>query len=323
VGWLDELRADVDAGRASPYQLAASPADADMIVILESVTVKSHDYATRLLADDVFRRNSDRCVTINYEDDPPGFLAGIYASLPPPRFDEQVHRAWGYLFPDPFFLPFFERRSQYQPSVLYTFRGSFSHPVRNKLFAALESDPHARMTRTYGWYDHSDEVKRAYIEELMASSFVLCPRGIGTCSHRLMEVMASGRCPVIISDAWVPPVSIPWDTFSIRVSEAEVERIPELLRARQSEATQLGAIARRVWEQRFAPGSRTKAALDELSIVLSGVPLASSDEYRRRWTSRSFLTANGWTSRQRVVRSAKRPLRALKRRVMVAIGHTR
>jgi hypothetical protein len=317
--WLDELRADIGAGHAPPYQSTDSPDEADMIVILESVNVKTRDDASQLLSDGVFQRHYDRCFTINYEDDPPGFLPGIYASLPSGRFDSRLHRGWGYLFPDPFFLPFFDRRFEYSPTLLYTFRGSFSHPVRKTLFEALKGDSEGRLTRTYHWYDHPDEVKRIYAEEILSSWFVLCPRGIGTCSHRLMEVMASGRCPVIISDALVPPPSIPWETFSIRIPEAEVRGIPDLLRTRRDEAHELGTEARQVWEQMFAPGTRTKAALDELSIVQSGLDGLSYDFFRRMWTSRSFAISNGWTAHQRAARSAKMSARALKRRMAAAI----
>ena len=50
---------------------------------------------------------------------------------------------------------------------------------------------------------------------------MICPRGWGSSSIRLFEVMEMGRVPVIISDAWVNEAP-KWADFSVRVSEADV-----------------------------------------------------------------------------------------------------
>ena len=93
---------------------------------------------------------------------------------------------------------------------------------------------------------------RQFVEVTKASKFVLCPRGLGAATIRLMETMRMGRVPVIISDEWVEPSGPPWDQFSLRVAERAVSDIPRLLEARESEAVEMGMRAREEWQRWFS-----------------------------------------------------------------------
>ncbi|MEO5738241.1 MAG: hypothetical protein ABIQ82_12360 [Variovorax sp.] len=52
---------------------------------------------------------------------------------------------------------------------------------------------------------------------------------------------------MIISDDWVAPPFIPWDTFSIRVKESQLDDLPRMLADKPYE--ELGRRAREAWEQ--------------------------------------------------------------------------
>lgn len=291
--------------RTGSHDIVGSPDDADLVIVLESVVPKQRRDAFSLLAEPAVERFPEKCVTINYEDTPPGFLPGLYASLPASRFDQRRHRAWGYLFSEASFEPFYEQRDEIEPQLLFSFRGSFSHPVRKRIMASVRTDaPHA-MTRVFGWFDHADEEKRRYVTELAESRFVICPRGVGTCSHRLFEVMAMARCPVIVSDEWVPPSFVDWESLSIRVPEAGVAQIPRILQREEHRAHELGQRARAAWEQFFAPSVRVRSALDELASLLAEGAGATSHVPRELWTSRAFARANGWSAPQRVATFAR------------------
>lgn len=93
---------------------------------------------------------------------------------------------------------------------------------------------------------------RRYAELTKASKFVLCPRGLSPSSIRLFETMRMGRVPVILSDAWVPPIGPAWDRFSIQVREGEIASIPRILEEREAEAVEMGELARKEWEQWFS-----------------------------------------------------------------------
>jgi hypothetical protein len=64
--------------------------------------------------------------------------------------------------------------------------------------------------------------------------------------------MKAGRVPVIISDQWVPPVGPLWKTFSIRVNEREIDRIPGLLEDYEPQAQAIAMAARAAWEEWFS-----------------------------------------------------------------------
>jgi len=69
--------------------------------------------------------------------------------------------------------------------------------------------------------------------DLQHSQFGLCPRGDSYYSYRLVETMAFGVIPVIISDDWVLPFEelIPWPSLSVRVREADLAQLPAILHA--------------------------------------------------------------------------------------------
>jgi FkbM family methyltransferase len=144
---------------------------------------------------------------------------------------------------------------------LFSFIGSTaSAPVRRKL---------AGISHPRGFFrDTAEEFERAlydrmtlnerrdyhrqFVEVTKASKFVLCPRGLGAATIRLMETMRMGRVPVIISDDWVPPNGPSWEGFSIRVPEDAVTDIPRLLETREPDALAMGQLAREEWQRWFS-----------------------------------------------------------------------
>ncbi len=64
--------------------------------------------------------------------------------------------------------------------------------------------------------------------------------------------MKAGRVPVIISDQWVPPDGPPWNEFSVRILEKDVDKIPRILEKIENNAQQMGRLARQAWEQWFS-----------------------------------------------------------------------
>jgi hypothetical protein len=64
--------------------------------------------------------------------------------------------------------------------------------------------------------------------------------------------MKMGRACIILSDDWQPNDRVPWNDFSITVPEKEVHRIPEILDQHEHRAVEMGAAARRAWEEHFS-----------------------------------------------------------------------
>ena len=220
-------------------------------------------------------RDFRRVYVFSQHDHALPWAPGMYASLPVSRarhgftggfYVAHHHREPGGLEAD------LEAARGCEPRMLWSFTGTVSNaPVRQRL-AELD-DPEGRVVDTQYYNDvirwHFSDTHRAdgraafasYAESLGRSAFVLCPRGYGPSSIRLFEAMQVGRCPVIVSDDWLPPPFVDWSSCSIRVPEASVQEIPAILRQRQDEAAQLGREARRVWEQFFAPQHQLRTIL--------------------------------------------------------------
>jgi len=99
--------------------------------------------------------------------------------------------------------------------------------------------------------EKQQELETQYQRVSLQSKFVLCPRGYGTSSIRLFEVLRMGRVPVILSDAWVSPEGPSWEAFSLRVAEADTYNLPEILMAHEADAIAMGYRAREAWEHWF------------------------------------------------------------------------
>jgi hypothetical protein len=64
--------------------------------------------------------------------------------------------------------------------------------------------------------------------------------------------MSLGICPVIIADAWVPPIGPEWTEISLRIAEREVGSIEQILRSHEGDHAELGLHAQRAWFKYFA-----------------------------------------------------------------------
>jgi len=184
-------------------------------------------------------------------------LPGLYPSLTTWNYNEKFARSAPYLP-----KPWIEADANGQcltRSYLFSFVGSsVTSPIRKRLLALPCERSFLKDTSSDDAYksDQSAEVYRRfqenYREALARSSFVLCPRGVGTSSIRLFETMRAARVPVVISDDWVPPNGLPWGDFSLRVDEKDIESIPARLEAIESQAKKMGELARYFWESNFS-----------------------------------------------------------------------
>jgi len=97
--------------------------------------------------------------------------------------------------------------------------------------------------------------EQPYVDTLFASTFALLPRGRGyALSYRMVEAMNAGCVPVIISDGYVLPFSecLNYESFSVRIAEAEVEMLPELLETKLDVADLLQRKAHAVFLEYFS-----------------------------------------------------------------------
>jgi hypothetical protein len=121
----------------------------------------------------------------------------------------------------------------------------------------------------FGSYNEDHDLyQRRYIEVIKNSKFILCPRGLGTSSHRIFEAMELGRVPVIISDHWVAPEGPDWEKFSVRVRQKNITDVPELLEGMQRSAEEMGFNARKAWEEWFSPEKMFDYCIEQCAALL-------------------------------------------------------
>jgi hypothetical protein len=282
-------------------------AEADFILLFESVSTKFWAYAAELRRDPIFAQYNEKIVCINEDDAGRGFLAGCYTSLAKHNFKHnlspRIHRAIPFLrhYNVPLKSDAVRSKPAPRPRYLFSFRGaSMTNPIRRKLFKHFASSPGAKLVcvnKSFG--KHGSQEMINYVEEILESRFVLCPAGFSPQTIRLFETMQLGRCPVIISDQWVPITGIDWRNFAIIVSEREVKSLPKILKAREAEAADLGRRARLAWERNFAPEQRFLLTFTQVIEVWRGIrerPV-NYDELHSSWR---FCYGNKFTLGQRL-----------------------
>ena len=123
--------------------------------------------------------------------------------------------------------------------ILASFQGADSHPVR-RVLAELSSSPRFVVRLVDPRQNHSGKIDVQagktdpdYEELLDRSVFAFVPRGDALFSYRLLEVMARGAIPIVLSDGWVLPFDrlIDWESVALRFHHDAVREIPPLLEA--------------------------------------------------------------------------------------------
>jgi hypothetical protein len=284
------MRAFMEAtGEPFGIEWCKTGAEADFILLFERWSTKFWNYAAELRQDPTFAQYKEKIVCINEDDAGHGFLAGCYTSLTKHNFSPRIHRAIPFLKNYNVLLKSDAVRSEPdpRPRYLFSFRGaSLTNPIRRELFNCFASFAGAKfvcINKSFGKHESRDMVD--YVKEILQSKFVLCPAGWGPQTIRLFETMQLGRCPVIISDQWVPIAGIDWHNFAMIVPEREVKSLPKILAAKEAEAADLGVRARTAWEKNFAPERRFLLVFSRVIEVwreIRGRPV-NYDELHSSW----------------------------------------
>ncbi|MDR3710332.1 MAG: exostosin family protein [Capsulimonadaceae bacterium] len=300
---INELMQQFDQLSYDRYKLAPSPEAADAIIFFEPNNRQVHEYPNDLLSNELIRRYPEKCFAHDYSDLGIVFLPGAYVCTPRRDFDSNRTRAGGYYNRIEVYNSVVEQashnyRNRDNIRYLFSFRGALSHPVRAALLKQDYSSVKASVRRIDRWFNHSDKEKSDYVQEILESKFVLAPRGIGTASIRLFEIMQFGRVPVIISDEWVPPSGPPWEEFSIRVAQSEVSDLPRIVSQREDEWKEMGDRAREAWEQYYSPNMAPFRLIEDIENLMCTRP-ANHDErkYQKEWLTARFLLRQHWFDR--------------------------
>jgi Exostosin family len=251
------LSAAVSCDRFGKHRLIDSPQLADIILFVGSTypdhrDVRSHPF---------LRRYRQKCFLFHSDDHVIPFLPGVYVNITKRWYSHRTVSGPYLQMIDWDFVPFVPSLADCE--YLFCFVGSTrTHAVRQRLMSLKHPRAYLENTsedvaksekkKTFFMVDYQPQAKTHYGNIIARSKFVLCPRGYACSTWRLFETMKAGRVPVIISDQWVAPEGPAWETFSIRVRQGEISRIPDLLERCEPEAELMGRRARTVWEEWFS-----------------------------------------------------------------------
>lgn len=257
VAALLDLRERAALDRFGLHSLVSDPEVADLILFVEAYGAGAH--YERVRRHSFLQRYREKCFLFSSNPYAIPFLPGIYTGIEKRWASRRTLSGFYLGTPENEFTTFTPPAAD--APYLYSFVGSLSNaPVRVEL--AKLKHPRGVIQDTSGDYERilQREMKsaerrdyhRRYADFTKQSRFVLCPRGLSPSSIRLFETMRMGRVPVILSDEWIEPTGPSWSEFSIRVPEKDCRHLPQILEAREGEATAMGDRARAAWLDWFS-----------------------------------------------------------------------
>jgi len=303
------------ASFSTQHSLTTDPAAADLILLTGSFGISPQ----LLLDHPLFRAYPDHCAVYTEDDNYLPLGPGVYCSA---HIDShsRAGRTFSYsyvssagIYSNPFVTTSDSATAGNEKgpkSFLFSFQGGSTSLLRKKLFNLTFRPPSNGLsilmenTSSYYHWDLErsgrEQSQRTYAETISASHFVLSPRGAGAGSIRLFEVMAAGVAPVLISDAYLLPLHINWDSFLLRIPEKDIARLPEILDSHLASAAERGRLARKAWLEHFAPAKEFDAIVSLCVAALNHGP--PSESTFRQQQSKIISRAN----RRRKFRSLTR-----------------
>lgn len=268
--WEKEFLLRVKAELSQPmpganFQIVDRIEDADLVLYSDTVSQKSTRKelsACRELLEKV-QTSGGLLFALNFEDCPLGVLPGIYTSLQPKNFDSTLHLSWPHLEAPNRDVETASIKCPKQAQLLFTFAGSCSHRLRKKLFSLYgsSSEEDWKVVEIDRWYDHTESEKTQYVQDIVDSRFVLCPRGIASYSHRIFESILLERVPVIIADNWLP-FSFKDQEYYVKVPEKDIGQIESILERELENYDSYLANLRAIKSKWFSKHSRYRIAIE-------------------------------------------------------------
>jgi hypothetical protein len=105
--------------------------------------------------------------------------------------------------------------------IFASFIGSKTHPIRDEV---LKYADHSNWVVTDLKYDTN-----TFCDVLSRSVFAICPRGFGPTSFRICEALEQGAIPVYVSDEWIVPGKIDFNSYGVLVHSSEIDQLDAIL----------------------------------------------------------------------------------------------
>lgn len=243
------------------HTLVDNPESADIILFIENSRYHFDSSFRALKNNYLVKKYPNKVFMYNPHDRPWFVLKGLYACIPQRLHNRDLIAAAPYIETTNTFI---RCDGDTNPKYLFSFMGSLSSHVRKKITKLKHPRAYLDDCKGESFGNHPLASKMHYADLLSDSKFVLCPRGFGPSSIRIFETLKAGRVPVIISDEWVSPRGLPWSDFTVFIPESRVDEIPQILEEEESKWEVKSKLARRVWEENFAPDTLFNYCINNL-----------------------------------------------------------
>jgi hypothetical protein len=123
-------------------------------------------------------------------------------------------------------LPLISQRHSFEfrdrKNIPCSFIGNPTHEIRREIFKLKERN----------WILTARSFKlQEYCKLLHRSVFGLCPRGYGITSFRIAECLQYGAIPVYVSDEFIIPHNIDFESYGVLVDSKEVKNLGKIIKS--------------------------------------------------------------------------------------------
>jgi len=279
--------------------LVSAPEEADIILIVD---INEAHLNANLRRNKVWQQWPEKSFAYHEGAEPTRFLHGLYSSPRKSwsgngRFQTCAYPLFQLFYPNP--CPPSSELAAVPKDLLFSFAGRVSHRVRRRLFSlAFPGDDVVLVnTSDYNHFCGGDvdrkEARTRFWNLARRSKYGLCPRGAGTSSIRLFEMLEAGIAPIILADDWLPPRGPKWEDFALFIPERKVGSLYRIVKDHEAEYLPRGRLARQAWEQFFSPEKYWSFILESVrqiqrhqniseSIYVKLLPLMMAQEWIRQ-----------------------------------------
>lgn len=259
---LDNAHKLAKLDRHKIHTVVDNPEDSDVILFVEGQPPDDIPFYDQVKNHPLVKKYRTKSLIFTRYGRPLYVIPGLYVSPSKTSSNLVKQRATTYLEEVNEYLDH-QTAIDIEPDILYSFMGTRTAPVREKLFSV--DHPEGTLVDTSGYDVVSsyglppEEVKKRkqdYVDMLQRSKFVLCPRGFATSSFRLYETMKVQRVPVILADDWAPPLGPKWEDFAVFIPERDMGQLASILQELEPTWQERAVLARQAWEEYFASDVR-------------------------------------------------------------------
>jgi hypothetical protein len=120
-------------------------------------------------------------------------------------------------------------RQENERDIFCNFVGLLTHQIRRDMMRSVP--------KSYYVSNDTHDIDK-FCNILSRSVFTLCPRGYGPTSFRICEALEQGSVPIYVSDRFINPFNLDFNSYGVQIRPSEIILIDDILRSITDEELQ-------------------------------------------------------------------------------------